>query len=60
MTVTTLLLVLMLGTVTLLVGAGVLALLIQRPAWCAPFAGALAAMMLMATITGLLVAITHN
>ncbi|WP_371799148.1 hypothetical protein OG963_15260 [Streptomyces sp. NBC_01707] len=60
MTVTTLLLGLLLGIVTLLVGAGVLVLLLHRPAWCAPLAGALATMMLVATVTGLLVAVTRG
>ncbi|MFF3741323.1 hypothetical protein [Streptomyces sp. NPDC002566] len=60
MTLSSLLLILLLVMVTLLVGAGVLALLLYRPAWAAPFAGALTAMMLMATVIGLLVAVTSN
>ncbi|MGW0337611.1 hypothetical protein ACWD0J_38365 [Streptomyces sp. NPDC003011] len=60
MTLSGLLLILLLVVVTLLVGAGVLALLLYRPTWAAPLAGALTAMMLMATVTGLLVAVTSN
>jgi hypothetical protein len=60
MTLTPLLLVMLLGVVTLLVGAGVLALLVHCPSWCAPLAGALAAMTLMATLTGLAVAATRG
>ncbi|MFC9622752.1 hypothetical protein ACFTXM_23065 [Streptomyces sp. NPDC056930] len=60
MTLTPLLLVVLFGMVTLLVGAGVLALLLHHPSWCAPLAGALAAMALMATFTGLAVAATHS
>ncbi|MFV5997925.1 hypothetical protein ACNPQM_37500 [Streptomyces sp. NPDC056231] len=60
MTLTALLLILLLVVATLLVGAGVLALLLYRPAWAAPLAGALAAMMLMATVTALLVAVTRS
>ncbi|MFD7334923.1 hypothetical protein ACFV98_02820 [Streptomyces violascens] len=59
MTLTVLLLVLLLTVVTLLVGAGILALLVHRPAWSAPLAGAFAAMALMATVIGLLVAVTR-
>ncbi len=43
-----------------IVGAGVLALLPYRPTWAAPLAGALAAMRLMATVAGLLVAVTRS
>jgi hypothetical protein len=53
---TALLLALVLVVVMLLVGGGVLALLLFRPAWCAPMASALAAMTLMAAVVGLLVA----
>ncbi|MFB6536556.1 hypothetical protein ACFCY8_28460 [Streptomyces noursei] len=60
MTLPTLLLILLFGIVMLLIGVGVLAMLLSRPAWCAPFAGALAAMMLVVTITGLLVDATHR
>ena len=37
-----------------------LALLLSRPTWCAPLAGALAAMTLVVAVTGLLVAVTRN
>lgn len=60
MTLTALLVILLLVVATLLVGGGVLALLLYRPAWAAPLAGALAAMMLMATVVGLLVAVTRS
>ncbi|GAA0447724.1 hypothetical protein ACFQ2B_07060 [Streptomyces stramineus] len=60
MTLTALVVVLLLVVVTLLVGAGVLVLLLHRPAWSAPLAGTLTAMMLMATVTGLLVAATRS
>lgn len=56
---TLLLLILLLTVVTLLVGVGVLALLLYRPAWSVPLAGALAAMTLMATVVGLVVAVTR-
>ncbi|WP_217144778.1 hypothetical protein [Streptomyces sp. AC627_RSS907] len=59
MSLTALLLILLLVVVTLLVGVGVLALLLHRPSWCAPMAGALAAMTLMAAIAGLIVSVTH-
>ncbi|MFD9484622.1 hypothetical protein ACFWBX_11570 [Streptomyces sp. NPDC059991] len=59
MTLTVLLLVLLLTVVTLLVGGGILALLLHRPAWSAPLAGAFTAMALMATVIGLLVAVTR-
>ncbi|EPH43553.1 hypothetical protein STRAU_3377 [Streptomyces aurantiacus JA 4570] len=55
-----LLLILLLAVVTLLVGVGVLALLLARPTWCAPLAGALAAMALMVTVTGMLVAVSRG
>jgi hypothetical protein len=54
-----LLLILLLVVVAVLVGAGVLALLLYRPAWSAPLAGALTAMTLMATVVGVLVAVTR-
>ncbi|MGW0366859.1 hypothetical protein [Streptomyces sp. NPDC002990] len=60
MTLTALLLILLLAVVTLLVGAGALALLLHRPAWAAPLAGSLAAMTLMAAVIGILVAVTRN
>lgn len=60
MTLTALLLILLLAVVTLLVGAGVLALLLYRPAWCAPVAAAVAAMTLVTTITGVLVAVSNS
>ncbi|MET7297177.1 hypothetical protein ABZS79_34655 [Streptomyces griseoloalbus] len=60
MTLTMLLLILLLVVVTLLVGASALALLLYRPAWAAPITGALTVMMLMATVTGLLVAVTRS
>ncbi|MEU7212534.1 hypothetical protein AB0B06_29435 [Streptomyces sp. NPDC044989] len=60
MTLTALLLILLLVVVTLLVGAGVAAALHRHPAWGVPATGALAAMMLMATATGLLIAVTRN
>lgn len=50
-----LLLILLLGIVMLLVGAGVLALLLSRPSWSAPVAGALAAMALLVATTAVLV-----
>ncbi|MFI9341473.1 hypothetical protein ACIG0D_09430 [Streptomyces sp. NPDC052773] len=55
MTLTALLLTLLLTTVTLLLGAAVLALLLTRPNWCGPVTGALAAMALLATAIGLAV-----
>ncbi|MEU3352309.1 hypothetical protein [Streptomyces sp. NPDC037389] len=58
MTLPSLLLVMLLGVVALLVGAGVLALLLHRPSWSAPLAGAFAAMAFMTTIVGLAVAAT--
>jgi hypothetical protein len=60
MTLTALLLVLLLVVVTMLVGAAVAAVLHHRPAWAIPVTGALAAMMLMATATGLLIAVTQH
>lgn len=59
MTLTVLLLFLLLAVVTLLVGGGILALLLYRPTWSAPLTAAFAAMALMATVTGLLVAVTR-
>ncbi|MFB7187920.1 hypothetical protein ACFC0C_33100 [Streptomyces sp. NPDC056178] len=56
MTLAPVLLILLIGVVTALVGAGVLALLLHRPSWCAPLTGALAAMALLATLTGLAIA----
>ncbi|MFJ8563219.1 hypothetical protein [Streptomyces sp. NPDC093514] len=60
MTLTMLLLILLLFIVTLLVGVGALVLLRHQPAWSVPVTGALAVMMLMATVTGLLVAVTRS
>ncbi|ROQ72544.1 hypothetical protein EES39_40875 [Streptomyces sp. ADI92-24] len=60
MTLTSLLLILLLAVVTLVIGAGVLALLLSRPTWCAPLAGAMAAMTLVVAVTGMLVAATVN
>ncbi|MEU9118207.1 hypothetical protein AB0D04_42485 [Streptomyces sp. NPDC048483] len=60
MSLNTLLLILLLTVVTLLVGAGVLALLLYRPAWAAPAAGGFAAMALLATVVGLLVAVSRR
>ncbi|WP_329129311.1 MULTISPECIES: hypothetical protein [Streptomyces] len=60
MTLTALLLGLLLVVVTLLVGAGALFLLRHHPAWSTPVTGALAAMMLMTTVTGLLVTVTRS
>jgi hypothetical protein len=60
MTLTALLLTLLLTTVTLLLGAAVLALLLTRPSWCGPVTGALAAMALMVTVTGLAVAVAAH
>ncbi|MFJ2847794.1 hypothetical protein ACIPD2_40250 [Streptomyces griseofuscus] len=51
--------ILLLIVTTLLVGTGVLVLL-HRPTWSAPLASSLAAMMLMATVTGLLGAVTRD
>ncbi|MEU9147996.1 hypothetical protein [Streptomyces sp. NPDC048349] len=45
---------------TLLVGAGVLALLLYGPTWAMPVAGALAAVTLMAAAIGVLVSVTRN
>ncbi|MFB6988739.1 hypothetical protein [Streptomyces sp. NPDC056304] len=56
MTLAPVLLILLIGVVTALVGAGVLALLLHRPSWCAPLTGALAAMALLVTLTGLAIA----
>ncbi|MGW6145661.1 hypothetical protein [Streptomyces sp. NPDC055140] len=47
---TQMLLALLVGVVTLLVGAGVMYVLVRRPSWCAPFAGAMAAMMLLLAV----------
>jgi len=55
MTLTVLLLVLLLVITTLGMGVGVAALLLRFPHWAAPVAGALTAMMLMATVVGLVV-----
>lgn len=60
MTLTTLLLILLLFVVTLLSSVGALVLLRHRPAWSVPVTGALAVMMLMTTVTGLLVAVTRS
>ncbi|MEU1826641.1 hypothetical protein ABZ502_29950 [Streptomyces abikoensis] len=60
MSMTVLLLILLLSVVTLLVGISVLALLLYRPTWCAPVAGALGAMTFLATVVGLLVAVTRS
>ncbi|MEU3837742.1 hypothetical protein [Streptomyces microflavus] len=60
MTLTTLAVILLLVVVIFLVGAGTLGLLLHRPTWSAPLAGALAAMMLMTTVTALLVAVTRS
>ncbi len=60
MSLTALVLILLLTVVTLLVGACVLVLLLHRPNWSAPLAGALVAMTLMVTITGVLVAATKG
>ncbi|MBL1110576.1 hypothetical protein JK361_39565 [Streptomyces sp. 5-8] len=60
MTLTTLLLILLLFAVTLLSGVGALVLLRHHPAWSVPVTGALTVMMLMATVTGLLVAVTRS
>lgn len=60
MTLTALLLILLLIVVTLLVGVGALVLLRHHPAWSTPISGALAAMMLMTTVTGLLVTVTRG
>lgn len=60
MTLTTLTVILLLAVVVFLVGAGTLGLLLHRPMWSAPLAGALAAMMLMTTVMGLLVAVTRS
>lgn len=49
----------LLVVVTLLIGAGVLALL-HRPAWSAPLASAFTAMMFMAAVVGLLVTVTRS
>ncbi|MFG2879718.1 hypothetical protein ACGFYU_32690 [Streptomyces sp. NPDC048337] len=60
MTLTVLLLILLCVLTALGVGAGVLALLLRVPAWSAPVAGALSAMMLMVGVMGLLVAVTRG
>ncbi|PKT67130.1 hypothetical protein CW362_42160 [Streptomyces populi] len=60
MSLITSLLILLLFLVALLIGASVLVLLLARPAWCAPVAGAIAAMALVTTVAGLLVAATHG
>ncbi|MER7568343.1 hypothetical protein ABTZ93_36100 [Streptomyces sp. NPDC097941] len=57
---TVLLLALLLTVVTLLVDTGVMVLLLYRPSWCAPLAGALATMALMVTVAGLLVSVTRS
>lgn len=60
MPLTALLLILLVAVVTLLVGTGVMALLLHRPTWCAPLAGALTAMTLLTTVTGMLVAVARG
>lgn len=60
MSLTALVLILLLTVVTLLVGACVLAVLLHRPTWSAPVSGALVAMTLMVTVTGVLVAATRG
>ncbi|ARI56837.1 hypothetical protein ACFUCT_23575 [Streptomyces parvus] len=60
MPLTALILILLLVVVTLLVATGVATVLHHHPAWAIPVTGAFSAMMLMATITGLLIAATHN
>ncbi|MEU4038698.1 hypothetical protein [Streptomyces collinus] len=60
MPLTVLLLALLLLIVTLLVGTGVMVLLLYRPSWCAPLAGALATMAFMVTAAGLLVSVTRT
>ncbi|MCY1649323.1 hypothetical protein ACGFZC_33695 [[Kitasatospora] papulosa] len=57
---TVLLLALLLTVVTLLVCAGVMILLLHRPSWGSPLAGALATMALMVTVVGLLVSVTRS
>ncbi|XUL89194.1 hypothetical protein ACQ86D_23240 [Streptomyces galilaeus] len=60
MDLTMLLLILLLVVVTLLVGAGVLALLMCQPSWCAPVAGSLAVMTLMVSAAGVLVVVARS
>ena len=60
MTLTVLLLALLLVITMLGLGTGVAALLLRFPDWSAPVAGALTAMMLMATVVGLLVAAARS
>ncbi|MGW2331696.1 hypothetical protein ACWC5C_38930 [Streptomyces sp. NPDC001700] len=60
MTLMALLAILLLVVVTVLVGVGVLVVLLHKPTWSAPVAGAFTAMMFMATVTGLLVAATRG
>ncbi|MEV7445721.1 hypothetical protein AB0O22_32070 [Streptomyces sp. NPDC091204] len=60
MSLSILLLALLLIVVTLLVGTGVMVLLLYRPSWCVPFAGALATVALMVTVAGLLVSVTRG
>ncbi|MYT97036.1 MULTISPECIES: hypothetical protein [unclassified Streptomyces] len=55
---TSLLLSFVLLVVTMLIGAVTLLLLVRRPEWSVPAAGAMAAMMLMISAVGLLVAVT--
>ncbi|MGW9241284.1 hypothetical protein ACWGRL_21585 [[Kitasatospora] papulosa] len=57
---TVLLLALLLTIVTLLAGTGVMILLLYRPSWGSPLAGALATMALMVTVVGLLVSVTRS
>ncbi|MFG3404072.1 hypothetical protein [Streptomyces sp. NPDC048142] len=58
MNLPSLLLILLLLVVTMLIGTGTLVLLVRRPEWSVPVAGAIAAMMLMISAVGLLVAVT--
>ncbi|MEU2069972.1 hypothetical protein [Streptomyces anulatus] len=60
MTLTALFLIMLLFVVTLLVGGGVLALALHRPAWAAPVTAAVAAMMLIATVASMLVAVARS
>ncbi|MFB7335234.1 hypothetical protein ACFC00_26885 [Streptomyces adustus] len=60
MSLTALLLALLLVVVTLLTAGGVAALLVCRPALATPVAAAITAEMLMATVAGVLVAVTSS
>lgn len=60
MTLTSLLIALLLTVVTLLAGGGVMAVLVRRPTLATPITAGLSTVMLMATVVGVLVAVTRS